>query len=66
MEAAITVPFSVRPLTVTRAGNSSLLRFFMLSNSDLVCGALLETAECLDDFETKYFIYVGVKPYRTH
>ena len=39
--AAITVPFSVCPLAVTRAGNSSLLQFFQLFGPDQsVRGAL--------------------------
>ena len=45
---AITVPFSVCPLAVTRAGSSSLLRFYPVFN----VRSFTETANCLDNFET--------------
>ena len=52
MEAAITVPFSVCPLGVTRAGNSSLYSFSTVPVQTIGLRSSTETADCLDDFET--------------
>ena len=52
MEAAITVPFSVCPLAVTRAGNSSLYSISTVPVQTIGLRSSTETADCLDDFET--------------
>ena len=52
MEAAITVLFSVCPLAVTRAGNSSLYSFSTVLVQTIGLRSFTETADCLDDFET--------------
>ena len=53
---AITFPFSVCPLAATRAVNSSLLRFFQLSNPDSRSAELCRRQPSVwtisDDFET--------------
>ena len=55
--AAITVPFSVSPLAVTRVGNSSLLRFFEFSSfpvQTIGLRSFTETVDYQDDFKTRH------------